>query len=147
MYMKLLLSIAILIVFVYLLSTVFKNKTNHCKQDIEEKKSDNLSLSKVAEQINQLNQLKEELYSIEKMITEIEICQPDERSTAVNISMPTNESTITIMANNTSDEILVLLQKERLKLRSSLSCEIKNLQYRCNDNCNDNYKSLNGEVG
>ena len=68
------------------------------------------------------------------MITEIEICEPAERATSINISMPTNNSGIQIIANNSSDEILDLLHKERKKLRSSLANEIQNLKYRCNEN-------------
>ena len=61
----------------------------------------------------------------------------------INISMPTNNTGIQIVANNSSDEILKLLHKERQKLRSSLAKEIANLQYRCNGNDNGNIEDLN----
>src|SRR5574344_2984176 len=93
----------------------------------------------ISTQLDYINELKDNIQNIENMITEIEICEPAERATSINISMPTNNSGIQIIANNSSDEILDLLHKERKKLRSSLANEIQNLKYRCNENCNENY--------
>ena len=106
-------------------------------------KHDDIDFVTISEQLEHLNELKDNLQSIEDMITEIEICQPEERATAINISMPTNYTGIQIVANNSSDEVLKLLHKERQKLRSSLTNEIKNLQYRCNGNDNGNIEDLN----
>ncbi len=106
-------------------------------------KHDDIDFVTISEQLEHLNELKDNLQSIEDMITEIEICQPEERATAINISMPTNNTGIQIVANNSSDEVLKLLHKERQKLRSSLTNEIKNLQYRCNGNDNGNIEDLN----
>src|SRR5574344_1145044 len=97
---------------------------------------------KISTQLDYINELKDKIQNIENMITEIEICQPEERATAINISMPTNNTGIQIIANNSSDDILALLHKERKRLRFSLSDEIKNLQYRCNGNDNGNNEDL-----
>ena len=97
----------------------------------------------ISTQLDYINELKDKIQNIENMITEIEICQPEERATAINISMPTNNAGIQIIANNSSDDILDLLHKERQRLRFSLADEIKNLQYRCNGNDNGNIEDLN----
>ena len=97
----------------------------------------------ISTQLDYINDLKDKIQNIENMITEIEICQPEERATAINISMPTNNAGIQIIANNSSDDILDLLHKERQRLRFSLADEIKNLQYRCNGNDNGNIEDLN----
>ena len=94
-------------------------------------------------QLDYINDLKDKIQNIEDMITEIEICQPEKRATSINISMSTNNTGIQIIANNSSDDILDLLHKERQRLRFSLANEIKNLQYRCNGNDNGNIMDLN----
>ena len=115
-------------------------RDSHSVQNKYTDKHDDIDFVTISEQIDYLNDLKDKIQNIEDMITEIEICQPEERSTAINISMPTNNTDIQLIANNSSDEILNLLHKERQKLRSSLANEIKNLKYRCNENCNENYE-------
>ena len=124
---------------------VFKaiERDAHSVQNKATDKHDDIDFVTISEQIDHLNELKDNLQSIEDMITEIEICQPEERATAINISMPTNNTGIQIIANNSSDDILALLHKERKRLRFSLSDEIKNLQYRCNGNDNGNIEDLN----
>jgi len=124
---------------------VFKaiERDAHSVQNKATDKHDDIDFDTISEQLEHLNELKDNLQSIEDMITEIEICQPEERATAINISMPTNNTGIQIVANNSSDEVLKLLHKERQKLRSSLTNEIKNLQYRCNGNDNGNIEDLN----
>ncbi len=97
----------------------------------------------VATQLDYINELKDKIQNIENIITEIELCNPDERATAINILMPTNNSGIQIVANNSSAAILDLLYTERQTLRSSLVNEIKNLKYRCNGNDNGNIENLN----
>ena len=96
-----------------------------------------------ATQLDYINELKDKIQNIENIITEIELCNPDERATAINILMPTNNSGIQIVANNSSAAILDLLYTERQTLRSSLVNEIKNLKYRCNGNDNGNIENLN----
>ena len=117
-------------------------RDTHSVQNKATDKHDDIDFVTISEQIDHLNELKDNLQSIEDMITEIEICEPEERATAINISMPTNNTGIQIVANNSSDDILKLLHKERQRLRSSLVNEIKNLKYRCNGNDNGNIENL-----
>mgnify|MGYP003445987106 CR=1 FL=1 len=118
-------------------------RDTHSVQSKSADEQSDIDFVTVSEQLEHLNELKDNIQSIEDMITEIEICEPEERATAINISMPTNNTGIQIVANNSSDEILKLLHKERQKLRSSLAKEIANLQYRCNGNDNGNIEDLN----
>ena len=115
-------------------------RDTHSVQSKATDKHSDIDFVTISEQLDYLNELKDKIQNIEDMITEIEICQPEERATAINISMPTNNTGIQIIANNSSDDILNLLHKERRRLRSSHANEIKNLNYRCNENCNENYE-------
>ncbi len=115
-------------------------RDTHSVQNRSTADQSDIDFVKISTQLDYINELKDKIQNIENMITEIEICQPEERATAINISMPTNNTGIQIIDNKSSDDILDLLHKERKRLRFSLSDEIKNLKYRCNENCNENYE-------
>ena len=141
--MKLRIFTGVIYIFIlmYIICRLFYCKSREPAPKHDNKEEVNqIELIEVSEQLDKIIIIKEQLYSVEKMITDIEICKPEERATAINISMPTNNTGIQIIANNSSDEVLNLLLNERKKMRSSLANEIKNLQYRCNENCNENYE-------
>lgn len=88
--------------------------------------------------IDELTEKKNQLEIIENMITDIENCDPSERATAFNISMPNNNCSVSLLANNSSDSILKLLYSERHALRSSIVKSISILSGMCHENVNAN---------
>ena len=104
-------------------------------------KDNNIPYIALDEHINTLSELKENLHNVEQMITDVQICTPSERATAFRLYMHTNHTSVDILADNSSQNILVLLEDERRKLRSALYHEVKKLSYRCNfdSNANDNF--------
>jgi len=136
MKMKTLLCIAyIIIVFVIFYKTFRRNNKY-------EKNIDKLRFMAISEHIDTLSELKNHLNDIEQMITDVQICTPSERATAFKLYMHTNNTAVNIIANNASDNILALLEDERIKLRSTLYHEIRNLYDRCNSNSNGNNMNL-----
>lgn len=106
------------------------------------KKDENIPYVALHEHIETLSELKKNLNDVEQMITDVQICTPRERATAFKLYMHTNNTAVNIIANNASDNILALLEDERIKLRSTLYHEIKNLYDRCNSNSNGNNMNL-----
>jgi paraquat-inducible protein B len=105
------------------------------------KKDENIPYVALHEHIETLSELKKNLNDVEQMITDVQICTPRERATAFKLYMHTNNTAVNIIADNASENILVLLEDERRKLRSALYHEVKKLSYRCNfdSNANDNF--------
>ena len=105
------------------------------------KKDENIPYVALHEHIETLSELKKNLNDVEQMITDVQICTPRERATAFKLYMHTNNTAVNIIADNASQNILVLLEDERRKLRSALYHEVKKLSYRCNfdSNANDNF--------
>ena len=105
------------------------------------KNEDDIRYVNVEEHIDKLTALKDNLNAVEQMITDVQICTPHERATAFKLFMHTNNTAVNILADNASENILVLLEDERRKLRSALYHEVKKLSYRCNfdSNANDNF--------
>lgn len=95
------------------------------------------------EHITTISELKENLHNVEQMITDVQICTPNERATAFKLYMHTNHTAVNILADNASENVLALLEEERRKLRSALYHEVKKLSYRCNENCNGNDNFFN----
>lgn len=99
----------------------------------------------VNERLDYLNHLKQQLLSIEEMITDIESCEPDElekplRCEWTNATGEKFSYDLWIDGESlVSKELLKIAYSERQRLRTSLKTEIKNLSDRCNGNCNDNY--------
>ena len=106
------------------------------------KKDENIPYVALHEHIETLSELKKNLNDVEQMITDVQICTPRERATAFKLYMHTNNTAVNIIANNASDNILALLEDERIKLRSTLYHEIRNLYDRCNSNSNGNNMNL-----
>ena len=96
------------------------------------KKDENIPYVALHEHIETLSELKKNLNDVEQMITDVQICTPRERATAFKLYMHTNNTAVNIIADNASENILVLLEDERRKLRSALYHEVKKLSYRCN---------------
>lgn len=88
--------------------------------------------------IDDLTEKKTQLEIIENMITDIENCEPSERATAFNISMPANSCSVSLLANNSSECILQLLYSERQALRSSIVHSVRILSGMCHENVNAN---------
>ena len=107
------------------------------------KKDENIPYVALHEHIETLSELKKNLNDVEQMITDVQICTPRERATAFKLYMHTNNTAVNIIADNASENILVLLEDERRKLRSALYHEVKKLSYRCNENCNGNDNFFN----
>lgn len=109
----------------------------------------------VNERIDYLNQLKQQLVSIEEMITDIESCEPDELEKVLRCewSNAVGERFSYDLwvdgENLVSKELLRIAYSERQRLRTSLKSEIRNLSDRCNENCNENYafsESRGGQI-
>ena len=107
------------------------------------KKDEDIPYIEVEDHIDKLTALKRNLNDIEQMITDLQICTPRESATAFKLYMHTNNTSVDILADSASENILALLEEERKKLRSTLYLEIKNLYDRCNENCNGNNKVFN----
>ena len=102
------------------------------------KKDEDVPYIEIEDHIDNLTALKNHLNDIEQMITDVQICTPHEHATAFKLYMHTNNTAVNIIANNASENILALLEEERRKLRSSLSCEIKKIHSVCHGNINTN---------
>lgn len=102
------------------------------------KKDEDVPYIEIEDHIDNLTALKRNLNDIEQMITDVQICTPHERATAFKLYMHANNTSVDIIANNASENVLALLFAERQKLRSSLSCEIKKIHSVCHGNINTN---------
>ncbi|MCM1008299.1 MAG: hypothetical protein NC485_10285 [Ruminococcus flavefaciens] len=104
--------------------------------------SDNgrLEFECISEQIERLNNLREQLQTVEKMITDISVCSPDEHEKVISCEWLNSfgekqRYDLWIDGkNNNSNELLKIAYSERKRLRSSLLSEIKNLSERCYEN-------------
>ena len=102
------------------------------------KKDEDIPYIEIEDHIDNLTALKRNLNDIEQMITDVQICTPSERATAFKLYMHTNHTSVDILADSASENVLALLFAERQKLRSSLSCEIKKIHSVCHGNINTN---------
>ena len=102
------------------------------------KKDEDIPYIEIEDHIDNLTALKRNLNDIEQMITDVQICTPHERATAFKLYMHTNHTSVDILADSASENVLALLFAERQKLRSSLSCEIKKIHSVCHGNINTN---------
>lgn len=129
--------------------TYFAFKSKNTKE-VEE----NIEFLSVAEAIDEMTTTKEQLASIEEMITEITICSPDDHNKFIRCEWANTlgehfKYDLYIDGNdNVSDEMLKIAYSERTRLRTLLRQQIKNLNDRCNENCNENYDtaSIGGVV-
>lgn len=93
-----------------------------------------INFDDLTERIEALSDLKEQLYDVENMITEIESAEQGERGIALNISMPTADTKYNFLVNNQSEAVLELLYSERRKLRSSIVEELSKITIRSTKN-------------
>lgn len=88
----------------------------------------------LTEKIESLSDLKDQLYEIENMITEIESSEQGERGVAIKLTMPAADTNYNFLVNNQSDAVLNLLYTERCRLRSSIVSELSKIQIRSTQN-------------
>lgn len=109
-----------------------------------------IEFQNISEQIEHLNELREQLQTIEEMITDVSICSPDEHEKVISCEWMNslgNKLKYDLWVdgkNSTSEELLKIAYSERRRLRTSLKSEIKKLSERCNENCNENYSLSRG---
>lgn len=109
-----------------------------------------IEFQSISEQIEHLNELREQLQTIEEMITDVSICSPDEHEKVISCEWMNsigNKLKYDLWVdgkNSTSEELLKIAYSERRRLRTSLKSEIKKLSERCNENCNENYSLSRG---
>lgn len=109
-----------------------------------------INFDELTEKIEALSDLKEQLYDVENMITEIEAAEQGERGIALNLTMPTADTKYNFLVNNQSEAVLELLYAERKKLRFSIVEELSKITIRSNENVTQTMrkreKTVNGGV-
>lgn len=93
-----------------------------------------IDFDELTEKIEALSDLKEQLYDVENMITEIEAAEQGERGIALNLTMPTVDKKYNFLVNNQSEAVLELLYAERKKLRFSIVNELSKITIRSTQN-------------
>jgi len=93
-----------------------------------------IDFDELTEKIESLSDLKEQLYDVENMITEIEAAEQGERGIALNLTMPTTDTKYNFLVNNQSEAVLELLYAERKKLRFSIVEELSKITIRSTKN-------------
>ena len=93
-----------------------------------------IDFDELTERIESLSDLKEQLYDVENMITEIEAAEQGERGIALNLTMPTADTNYNFLVNNQSEAVLELLYAERKKLRFSIVEELSKITIRSTKN-------------
>ena len=132
------------VISMFLLSSWMKKKNPvqvlECTGDI--------NFDELTERIEALSDLKEQLYDVENMITEIEASEQGERGIALNLTMPTADTKYNFLVNNQSEAVLELLYAERRKLRSSIVENLSKIRIRSNENVTQTIikreKTING---
>ena len=111
----------------------------------DENVDEDIEFLSVADAIDEMNRTKEQLTSIEEMITDVSICSPDEHGKYISCEWMSSNGNkfkydLLIDGENTAtDEMLKIAYSERARLRTLLRQQIRNLGDRCNENCNENY--------
>ena len=121
------------VISMFLLSSWMKKKDTVSVPVAPEQEGD-INFDELTERIEALSDLKEQLYDVENMITEIEAAEQKERGIALNLSMPTSARKYNFLVNNQSGTVLDLLHEERQKLRSSIVNELSKITIRSNGN-------------
>lgn len=128
---------------------IFTYRLLNCKRCTDPE--GNIEFISVSEAIEEMNRTKEQLSSIEEMITDITICSPDDHNKYIRCEWANTlgecfKYDLFIDGNGTvSDELLKIAYAERSRLRTLLRQQIRNLNDRCNENCNENYAFSLGE--
>lgn len=113
------------------------------KRNSKEDKAESMEFFSIAEKIEYLNEIKEQLKILEEMITDIELCSSEYEKPIkcewTDSAGKNSSYTLWIDGGKTAELMLKTMYAERKKLRSSLLSGVKDLSDRCNENCNDNY--------
>jgi hypothetical protein len=85
--------IAYILAICFLVFKAFTPKVRVVPEEDDDvsKSEETISFNTIEEYINSLNQLKQRLDIIEQMITDIEVCSPDEEIKGVKVSIPNNQ--------------------------------------------------------
>ncbi|MDD6827396.1 MAG: hypothetical protein PUE12_15085 [Oscillospiraceae bacterium] len=97
-------------------------------------KTEDIDFDELTERIEALSDLKEQLYDVENMITEIEAAEQGERGIVLNLTMPTVDTKYNFLVNNQSEAVLELIYAERKKLRFSIVNELSKITIRSTQN-------------
>ena len=153
-YMNLLTGIVYISVVCFLFYKAFhKSGTMSEENDEDYEAEQEVSYDSVGVSIDNLNQFKNRLDMIEDMITDIEICAPDQCEKSITIKWSDEKGICQnydfwISGDDLNTElILKMAYSERNKLRSLLAKEIMIFSERSNENCYDNYENLSRGEG
>ena len=105
-------------------------------------KTGDIDFDELTERIEALSDLKEQLYDVENMITEIEAAKQGKRGIALNLTMPTADTKYNFLVNNQSEAVLELLYAERRKLRSSIVEELSKITIRSTKNVRKTFAEI-----
>lgn len=97
-----------------------------------EKQMQSFNFTKSVQEINELHATAEKLSEVEELITQLSICNPDERATAIQLSYNAIDGnhTIDLLCTGTDDTSINLLNTalaERQRLRYTLQQQTKKL--------------------
>lgn len=135
--MEIIISIAWLAFLIYILYK-FQHKLNNSNDN------GRIEFDYISERIERLNNIREQLQTVEEMITDITVCSPDEHEKVIScewlngVGEKQKYDLWIDGKNNNSNELLKIAFSERKRLRSSMLSEIKNLSERCYENSYDN---------
>ncbi len=133
------------LIYIIILFAAFYKAFKRIPRSREPSETD-YSYQSISDQLEKVNEVKERLDKIEQLLTDIEICKPNEYEKSITISwMSTNGKTekYDLWINGkdiTSEKLHDLSISERKKLRSLLQTEIEKLQKRSYANSYANYK-------
>lgn len=143
-HMKIIVILFYIVLIAYAVKRICNTKNNE---------NEDINFFSVSEKIEYLNELKQQLDSVEQLITDIELCSPEIREKVIKLEWITSagekkEYSLWIDGTSqTTEELLKIAYIERQRLRTSLHLEIKNLSDRCNENCNENYSYFKAGEG
>lgn len=143
--MEIILCLIYCFVVIYGLYKIYNRYYRYCSDE-----NSDIEFQSISEQIEYLNDLREQLQTVEEMITDISICSPDEHEKVIScewMNSRGNKLRYDLWINgknSTSEDLLKIAYSERRRLRTSLKSEIKKLSERCNENCNENYPLFGG---
>lgn len=134
------------LIYIIILFTAIYKAFRRIPRSREPSRETDYSYQTLSEQLEKVNEVKERLDKIEQLLTDIEICNPNEYEKSITITwLSTNDRTekynLWINGKDISSEKLhELCISERKKLRSLLQSEIEKLQERSYEKRYANYK-------
>lgn len=130
-HMKIIVILFYIVLIAYAVKRIYNTKNDE---------NEDINFFSVSEKIEYLNELKQQLDSVEQLITDIELCSPEIREKVIKLEWITSagekkEYSLWIDGTSqTTEELFKIAYIERQQLRTSLHLEIKNLSDRCNEN-------------